>query len=570
MAVEPAKNETTQFHFEGCLGAGGFGEVYLARMTTQSGLERQVAVKLLHGSVDQSAVRRLRDEARLLAALNHRAILQVHDLLQVEERTALVTEYIEGQDLSSLVDLGGLAPRCAVEIVGEVAGALNAALTAPAPGSGEPLGLVHRDIKPGNIRIARSGGVKLLDFGIAVSKVVTREAKTGTGLVIGTLGFLAPERLSAEAISPPSDIYALGCVLFEALAGEGILEGVSQQQMLRQALIQAHHDAFMTKRIDGLPAGVPAEVRDLVRRMVAYEADDRPTAAGLERECDELAHGLPGPHLRRWARERDWPKVVYTEGTLAGLKLEARSGTTATPAAGATMDFSLVGPVTQAEALSPVTGMTGSSPVTGITGLSPAPPAPSRARTRVAAGIGVLAILGVASAVVWQLGTTHEVAGTPPVDGLATAPSADPGPSPTPVTPPVAAPAPVEAVTPTPQPVVPVVPVATVKPTSAERAAPPKPSTTAQAPTPAPAVAEPTVQPTLAGPSVVSVGVRGDAMSVSATLGGDTRTLPSSLTPGTWRVRATFASGELWTSELSISRDGTIDCSAARAKCTLR
>ena len=163
MTTGNEKNEGHRFEFLGCLGSGGFGEVYLARMTTESGLERKVAVKLLHGSVDESAVRRLRDEARLLAALNHRAILQVHDLVEVANRTALVTEYVEGEDLGGLLGAGvEIPPRCAVGIVGEVAGALNGALTSPAPGSGEPIGLVHSDIKPGNIRIARPRTATLL------------------------------------------------------------------------------------------------------------------------------------------------------------------------------------------------------------------------------------------------------------------------------------------------------------------------------------------------------------------------------------------------------------------------
>jgi serine/threonine-protein kinase len=106
-------------------------------MTTSGGLSREVAVKLLLSSIDPGSVLRLRDEARLLAALNHRAIVQVYDLVTVEGRPALITEYIDGTDLSGVIHASGPVPvKVALEIVGDVAGALNAALTTPAPSTG--------------------------------------------------------------------------------------------------------------------------------------------------------------------------------------------------------------------------------------------------------------------------------------------------------------------------------------------------------------------------------------------------------------------------------------------------
>lgn len=413
--------ERRRFEFEACLGAGGFGEVYLAKLTTESGLERRVAVKLLHGTVDLVAVRRLRDEARLLAALNHRAILQVHDLVDIEGRTALVTEYIDGLDLAHLVgDSGGLPPRVVVEIVGEVAGALNVALTAPAPETGAPLGLVHRDIKPGNIRIAKSGGVKLLDFGIAVSSAVKREAKTGTGLVIGTLGYLAPERVSEEGVFPPSDMYALGCVLFEALVGAPLFEGVSQQQMIRQSVSPKLYDAFLAGRTAIVPPECPPEVRALLDRLLVFAPEDRPAAADVERICDDLASGLPGPNVRRWARDRAWPEVKYSRGSLDGRRLEGETSSGAGARSGQTFGISTLNPIASAALAE---GRAAEAAAGASSGRSSANNTRTGAIIGVVGGMAVFAVILVVGGVAMSMfGGKGETAVTPTVSQVADRP----------------------------------------------------------------------------------------------------------------------------------------------------
>lgn len=321
-ASEP-RRDTVRFRFDRCLGVGGFGEVYLARMTTGGGLSREVAVKLLITAVDPGSVLRLRDEARLLAALNHRAILQVFDLVEVEGRVALCTEFIDGTNLSGFIAAGGPLPvKVALEVVGDVASALAAALATPSPDTGAPLRLVHRDIKPGNIRVARSGAVKLLDFGIALSTAIDREARTGTGLIVGTLGYLAPERLREPEVNPESDVYALGCVLFEALTGERLYFGLNQAQTFRLALDAPLYAPFLAERLAALPPGTPAAVRALLASTLAWEAAARPDAAALERACDDLAGGLPGANLRRWARDRAWEAAPVAAGTLTGRSIE--------------------------------------------------------------------------------------------------------------------------------------------------------------------------------------------------------------------------------------------------------
>ncbi len=314
---------TTTFAFEACIGRGGFGEVYIATMTSPSGLRRTVAIKTLNATAapNTDAVRRLRDEARLLAALHHRAILQVHDLVTLRERHALVTEYVEGQDLSAL--LAEPPPRrVGVEIIGEVAGALHAAYTTPAPDTGLPMHLVHRDIKPSNIRIARSGGVKLLDFGIAVSPSVRREARTSTGLIIGTAGYIAPERFTEEELLPASDVYALGCVLYELLGGGQLYRDVTRRQLTSMSVREEEHAAFVAAAVARL-RDVQRPVAELLERVLAFDPQRRPDAEALEAACDELAGELEGPHLRRWARDRDWPESPAVSGEWTGLSLKA-------------------------------------------------------------------------------------------------------------------------------------------------------------------------------------------------------------------------------------------------------
>ncbi|MBN2800628.1 MAG: serine/threonine protein kinase, partial [Deltaproteobacteria bacterium] len=195
--------DTRTFHFHTCLGAGGFGEVYRADMTTTGGLTQVVAVKMLRSGLAPASqsVERLRDEGRMLARLQHPVVLGVHDMTVMEGRVALVTEYVEGQDLDACFT--GEAPlpsRALLQVIGQVADALYSAW--------EALCLVHRDIKPSNIRLGTHGQVKLLDFGIARSEQGDREAHTATNMMVGSLPYMAPERFATADIQPAADVFA--------------------------------------------------------------------------------------------------------------------------------------------------------------------------------------------------------------------------------------------------------------------------------------------------------------------------------------------------------------------------
>ena len=147
---------------------GGFGKVYRARLEDDAGFSKDVAIKLLSDdNVPDSVLERFRDEARILGLLRHRAVVGVEPPTKLGRRWAVVMEYVDGVSADHLViEFGKLPVRVVVEIISEVARALDAVYRQPGP-DGEPLLLLHRDIKPANIQVTPSGEVKILDFGIA-------------------------------------------------------------------------------------------------------------------------------------------------------------------------------------------------------------------------------------------------------------------------------------------------------------------------------------------------------------------------------------------------------------------
>ncbi len=303
-------------------------------MASSGGVRSEVAVKILRADIDPSsdAVKRLRDEGRLLGALRHPAILRVHDLVLLEGRVALVTEYVEGQDLDGC--LQGDQPmqlRALVAVVGEVAAALHTAWTAPAPESGEPVHLVHRDVKPANIRIGKHGEVKLLDFGIARATNVDREAQTANNAMMGSYLYMAPERFHEDGVEPPSDLYALGCVLFEGLIGNRFFEGRTLKQIYGTMLSSRKFKRHRKRRFDKIPDDMPEAVVVLLRSMLEPDPDDRPGSAEVARLCEDLVEDLSGPTLKRWARRRTWPAPDHEPGFLEGRDLSVQSFVTTDP-----------------------------------------------------------------------------------------------------------------------------------------------------------------------------------------------------------------------------------------------
>ncbi|MEO0606207.1 MAG: serine/threonine-protein kinase, partial [Myxococcota bacterium] len=233
-----------RFVLEKQIGRGGFSEVFLARLEQSDGLVRRVALKLLHPGLDPEGqpLERMRDEAKLLARLDHPAILSAQELVQLGGRVAMISEYIDGVDFKRCLDKG-MPKGPILEVIEQIAEALHVAWAEHQ--------VVHRDIKPANIRIGAHGNVKLLDFGIARYEGMTRDAQTTSGTLLGTLTYLAPERfdLNVGSAEPASDIFALGCVLFEAWTGARFFGGLEASKLLRLTEDADHFDTYLDERL---------------------------------------------------------------------------------------------------------------------------------------------------------------------------------------------------------------------------------------------------------------------------------------------------------------------------------
>ncbi len=315
-------SEGRRFVIGDCLGRGGFGEVYAAQMRQPGGLETQVAIKVLHRELapGTDAVRRLHDEARLLARLAHPTIVRALDLTVLDGRVALVMEYVDGADLDVCVRAQPpLSMRGCLQVVSQVAAALAVAHRAT-DAQGAPLGLVHRDVKPTNIRVGRHGQVKLLDFGIAYTQDAHREARTESDLVVGSMQYMAPERFASREASPAWDVFGLGAVLYESLAGRRFLpDGL--REAARIAVRAERYDAHLAGCLDELGTTAPVEVTDLLGALLAYRGTERPSAADVEQRCDALADEVGGDSLKRWCRAFSWVVPRGVEGPLRGRTL---------------------------------------------------------------------------------------------------------------------------------------------------------------------------------------------------------------------------------------------------------
>ncbi|HMV70401.1 MAG TPA: serine/threonine-protein kinase, partial [Myxococcota bacterium] len=282
------------------LGKGGFGEVWRARMERQ-GFSVEVAVKLLHDGIDPKgdAARRLRDEARLLGLLRHRAIPRVLDLVELDGRMALVTELIDGADFDTcLRSPEPLGQRAGCLALADVADALDAAWSTTV--AGKPLHLVHRDVKPSNIRIGRDGQTRLLDFGIAWTAAITRDAATRAGAIIGSPLYMAPERFDPGEPTPSADVYGIGCALYELVTRQRLWRGVNPRTMNLIMLLRERYDRALGPRLRELPADIDAGLRELIHACLQHEPAARPTARELSDRLTEVVDRAPGPTLIAW------------------------------------------------------------------------------------------------------------------------------------------------------------------------------------------------------------------------------------------------------------------------------
>jgi serine/threonine-protein kinase len=251
------------------VGEGGMGQVYRGR---DPRLARDIAIKVLSkdSAGDAEAITRFEREARAIAALSHPNIVAVHDFGKHDGTFYVVTELLEGGTLREELERAPLTWRRAVEIAADVAEGLSAA---------HAKSIVHRDLKPENIFITVDGRVKILDFGLAQTDPIlaqgdetniptTKWFQTDPGVIVGTLGYMAPEQLRGESVDPTADIFALGCILFEMITAQKAFHRESGAATIAAILKEDLPRAILS-------ASVPAEIRHLIEGCVQKEASAR-------------------------------------------------------------------------------------------------------------------------------------------------------------------------------------------------------------------------------------------------------------------------------------------------------
>ena len=270
------------YRFVEKIGAGGMGEVHLARDTI---LNRNVALKILPTlfTMDPVRVRRFQQEARAASALNHPNILTIYEIREVNSTHYIATEYIEGETLRARLGRGALKITEAIETAFQVTNALVAAHDA---------GIVHRDIKPENIMLRKDGIVKVLDFGLA--KLTERSASdseastivhTDEGIIMGTAQYMSPEQARGLKVDARTDIWSLGCVLYEMLAGRAPFAESTTGDVIVSIL--EREPPPLTRYADD----VPAELGWLIKKALRKDRDERyQTSKELLSDLRNLKH----------------------------------------------------------------------------------------------------------------------------------------------------------------------------------------------------------------------------------------------------------------------------------------
>jgi tRNA A-37 threonylcarbamoyl transferase component Bud32 len=283
------------------LAAGGSAEVWRAR---DEQLRRDVAIKRLHPHLmpDEASRKRLVAEAHAAAGLSHPVIVEIYDVDDTGESPALVMELVDGESLAARIGREGPLPASeGTAIAADIAEALFHA---------HQLGVIHRDVKPGNVLLSADGRTRLVDFGIAHSLAAASERLTTTGTVIGTLHAMAPEQLAAGPITPRTDLYGVGAVLHESLTGRPPYAESSPVAL-------ADAQRVGPPRMDGIDPALAAAIAG----CLAFEPADRPLHAGAL--ADALRAWLAGDPAPALALARTGAPVDPSAQTLPRLAVPA-------------------------------------------------------------------------------------------------------------------------------------------------------------------------------------------------------------------------------------------------------
>jgi hypothetical protein len=296
-----------RYEVESLLGRGGMGEVYLARDTE---LRRPVALKVVSAELDggHDPLRRFEQEALAASALNHPNIMTVYEVGRAEPLHYIASEFIDGVTLRQRLHAGPFGVAEALDVAIQVASALSAAHAA---------GIVHRDIKPENIMVRPDGYVKVLDFGIAkftthgaapadTQAATQRLFRTATGLLIGTVNYMSPEQARGLQVDARTDIWSLGCVLYEMCAARPPFGGATSGDILVSVLDREPPDLAQVSE------GVPFELSSVVAKALRKNREERyASAEEFGRELKALKRGLETGELP--ARETQAAAAYATE-----------------------------------------------------------------------------------------------------------------------------------------------------------------------------------------------------------------------------------------------------------------
>lgn len=256
-----------RFRVIGKLGEGGMGVVYLA---DQISFHRKVALKLIHGyyTGDEEFIKRFQREARLAAMLNHAHIVTVYDFDQMEDGSLFIAmEYVEGRNLRDIIQKGGMGLREAVRFARQIAEGLDTAHRA---------GVIHRDIKPENIMVSSANNeAKLMDFGVASMKDAEGISRiTRVGTIVGTLTYMAPERIERGQTDEKTDIYSFGVLLYEMLTGDVPFSAPTPAAIFIQQLQE------VPRSLRTIRAEIPASLEEVVMQALEKEPQKRQVTIG--------------------------------------------------------------------------------------------------------------------------------------------------------------------------------------------------------------------------------------------------------------------------------------------------
>ena len=269
----PPDTRLGPYEIVGPLGGGAMGEVYRAR---DKRLGRDVAIKALPPAfaADPARLSRFRREAQTLASLNHPNIAAIYGLEEADGAPHLVLELVEGETLAARLARGALPQSEALALGIQIAGAIEAA---------HERGVVHRDLKPGNVMINPAGTAKVLDFGLAKSDpgpasggalsdsptLSGHPDATAAGVILGTAAYMSPEQARGKPVDRRSDVWSFGCVLFECFTGCPAFAGETVSDLIAR-ILEREPDW------SALPAGTPSRIREILRRCLRKNADERP------------------------------------------------------------------------------------------------------------------------------------------------------------------------------------------------------------------------------------------------------------------------------------------------------